>query len=483
MIARQWVDREWRVVQAGRPVDAERTYAVKNPADGQVLASAPDCTAAEVDRAVHAARAAQPDWGALVPRRRADALRELALAILEHRDELAALDSLDSGAPLRWMLADVDAAVELMRIFCDHAVDLGGRTLPVSENLHYTTNEPFGVVARIGAYNHPFFFGAAKIAAPLVAGNAVVLKAPDQAPLSSLRLAEICATVLPPDLVTTVSGSGAVTGSALVRHPMVRRIGFIGSPATGRQIQKDAAEAGVKHVSLELGGKNAQIVMPDADPAAAARGAVAGMNFAATAGQSCGSTSRLLLHHSIADEVIELVGGLLRAMTVGDPFDETTDMGPVISEAAYDKSLHYIDAGVSEGGRLVAGGGRPDGIPEGGWFLAPTLIADVDPQSTLGQEEVFGPVLAAMTFDDEEEAVRIANGVEYGLTASIWTNDLTTAHRLVRRVEAGYVLVNSPARHFWGLPFGGTKSSGVGREESVEELLSYTEPKVTTVVL
>ena len=177
MSAQEWASREWRVVDGGKPVDPESTYEVENPSTGEVLATAPDCTEAEVGRAVQGARAAQPAWGALTPRRRADALRELAALILEHREELAALDSADSGAPLRWMLADVDAAVELMRIFCDHAVDLGGRTLPVSENLHYTTNEPFGVVARIGAYNHPFFFGAAKIAAPLVAGNAVVLKA------------------------------------------------------------------------------------------------------------------------------------------------------------------------------------------------------------------------------------------------------------------------------------------------------------------
>ena len=239
----------------------------------------------------------------------------------------------------------------------------------------------------------------------------------------------------------------------------------------------------MKHVSLELGGKNAQIVMPDADPEAAARAAVAGTNFTATAGQSCGSTSRLLLHESIADQVVGRVGDLLAALRVGDPFDDETDMGPVISQAQYDKSLHYIDAGVSEGGRLVTGGGRAEGAPDAGWFVAPTLIADVHPESTLGQEEVFGPVLATMTFADEAEALQIANGVEYGLTASIWTRDLGTAHRLARGVEAGYVLVNSPARHFWGLPFGGTKSSGVGREESLEELMSYTEPKVTTVVL
>lgn len=477
------VARDWSILLGGRPAGTDATYEVEDPSTGAVLARVPDCSADEVDAAVRAAAAAQIAWARITPRQRAGKLRELAALLLEHRDELATLDARDLGSPLQAMRMDVDAAAELISIFADHALQLGGETIPVSTNLHFTTSEPYGVVARIGAFNHPLFFAASKAAAPLIAGNAVILKAPDQTPLSTLRFAELAAEVLPADLVIAISGRGAISGRAIVQHPLIRRIGFIGSAATGRAIQADAAAVGVKHVTLELGGKNAQIVMPDADLAGAAAAAVAGMNFTAVAGQSCGSTSRLLLHESIADEVLAMTAGHASALRVGDPMADGTDMGPLVSQAQYDKSVHYIEAGVAEGGRIVAGGSRPDGLADGGWFLSPTVIADVHPNSTLGQEEVFGPVLAAMTFTDEAEAIRIANSVEYGLTASVWTRDLGTALRMSRELQVGHVLVNSPSRHFWGLPFGGTKSSGFGREESLEELLSYTETKVTSVVI
>jgi 2-formylbenzoate dehydrogenase len=477
------VHRHWHVLIGGRAVEPQRIYDIEDPSSGTPFATAPDCTDREVDDAVRAAARAQPDWAAIPPRRRAAALRGLAALVLEHREELALLDAVDGGFPLPMMRSDVDAALELMHLFADLALDLGGRTIPVSENLHYTVQRPYGVVARIGAFNHPFLFAASKIAAPLVAGNAVVLKAPDQAPLSSLRLAELAAEALPRDLVITVSGHGASTGRALVRHPTVRRIGFIGSPATGRAIQRDAAEVAVKNVSLELGGKNAQIVLPDADLDAAAEAAVQGMNFTWTAGQSCGSTSRLLLHESIADQVTERVAEIVSAIRVGHPLDEHTQMGPLISRQQYDKTLTAIENGKRAGARVMAGGGRPDSVNQSGWYVAPTVLADVEPSSSLAQEEVFGPVLSVLTYADADEALRIANSVEYGLTASIWTNDLSAAHRMAAAVDAGYVLVNSPSRHFWGLPFGGVKSSGVGREESSEELVSYTETKTTTIVL
>lgn len=477
------IDREWRVLRGGRPVDSAATYPVEDPSTGTHLVDAPDCTADEVDRAVAAARVAQVQWGATPPLARARRVRELAALLRSHREELALLDAVDGGFPYAAMLADVDGAADLMELFADMALELGGRTIPVSANLHYTTRQPYGVVARVGAFNHPFFFAASKIAAPLVAGNAVVLKAPDQAPLSSLRTAELAAEVLPPDLVVTISGRGAVAGRALVRHPDVPRIGFIGSPQTGRAIQRDAAEVGVKTVTLELGGKNAQIVMPDADPEAAAGAAVLGMNFTVTAGQSCGSTSRLLVHEDLAKEVTRLVADKVGAIRVGHPLDDDTQMGPLVSRAQYDRSMHAIASARAAGANVVAGGGRPDHLGDQGWYVAPTVIADVDPDSELGTEEVFGPVLSVMTFTDEQEAVRIANSVRYGLTASVWTNDIGTAHRLAAAVDAGYVVVNSPSRHFWGLPFGGVKDSGVGREESVEELLSYAQTKATTVVL
>lgn len=475
-------DRIWEVWVNGGPHHVERRYAVEDPSTGGHLADVPDCGAEEVDQLVTAAARAQKAWGALTPRERAARLRELVVLLREHREELALLDAVDGGFPLPMMRVDVDAGLELAEIFADMALNLGGRTIPVSENLHYTTQQPYGVVARIGAFNHPFLFGIAKVAAPLVAGNAVILKAPDQTPLSSLRLAELAAQVLPENLLLTVSGQGAQAGSALVRHKLIRRIGFIGSSATGRIIQRDAAAEGVKNVTLELGGKNAQIVMPDADLEKAAQAAVQGMNFTWTAGQSCGSTSRLLLHESVAANVTDRVAEIVRGIRVGHPLDDQTQMGPLISEAQYRKTLEAIQSGTESGARIVAGGGRPAHLGDDGWYVEPTVLADVDPDSAVAQHEIFGPVLSIITFSNEEEALRIANSVEYGLTASIWTNDVTRAHRMAAQVEAGYVLINGASRHYWGLPFGGVKSSGVGREESLDELVSYTETKTTTVV-
>jgi 2-formylbenzoate dehydrogenase len=381
------------------------------------------------------------------------------------------------------MLADVEAAAILLEIMADHALALGGATYPLSGNLHYSLNQPYGVVGRIIPFNHPLFFAAGKVAAPLVAGNAVVLKAPDQTPLSALRMAELAADVFGPDLCAVITGRGAVSGQALVQHPLVRRIGFIGAPDTGRLIQREAAAAGVKYVSLELGGKNALIIMPDADLARAADSAVSGMNYTGTAGQSCGSTSRLLLHESIADQVLENVVEQVRAIRVGHPLADGTQMGPVIDRKAYDKSLGTIRQATAAGAAVLAGGRRPDTVGPDGWYVAPTVLGRMAPDNPAAVHEIFGPVLSALTFRDEEDAVRIANQSEYGLTAGVWTSDVTRAHQMAARLEAGYVWVNGSSRHYWGLPFGGVKASGVGREESVDELLSYTETKAVTVVL
>jgi 2-formylbenzoate dehydrogenase len=293
-------DRDWAVYAGGRRLPGGERCDVEDPATGRVLTTVPDCSPADVDQVIRAAAEAQRSWALLPARTRGAKVREFAAALREHATELATLDAIDAGFTLPVMLADVAAAATLLEIMADHALALGGGTYPLSGNLHYSLNQPYGVVGRIVPFNHPLFFAAGKVAAPLVAGNAVVLKAPDQTPLSALRMAELAAGVFGPDLCAVVTGHGAVSGQALVQHPLIRRIGFIGAPDTGRLIQREAAAAGVKYVSLELGGKNALIVMPDADLAKAADAAVYGMNYTATAGQSCGSTSRLLLHESIA---------------------------------------------------------------------------------------------------------------------------------------------------------------------------------------
>lgn len=450
---------------------------VEDPIGEVAWAEAPD-----VDRAVTAALEAFAAWRRVPPRDRGRQVRSLAAILREHQEELARLDAVDGGFPVVNMRNDVLWAAELLELFADWAMELKGDTIPASaEHLHFTQREPFGVVGRIVPFNHPIFFAAGKVAAPLVAGNTVVLKPAEQTPLSALRFAELASEVLPPGVLNIVTG-GREAGDALVRHPQVRRLAFIGSDAVGRAIQRGAAEAGVKDVTLELGGKNAMIVFPDADLDAAAQGVVAGMNFIGSAGQSCGSNSRLLVHHDIAEDLTQRVVARVEQLQLGLPLDETTQVGPLVSGAQRERTEQFVAAARDDGAILRTGGRRPAGM-ERGFYYEPTVFSGVQPQSTLGQQEVFGPILAVMAFDEADEAVKVANDVDYGLTASVWTSDLTLAHRTVRDLEAGYIWINGSSRHFWGVPFGGTKSSGVGREESIEELLSFTHTKAVHVLL
>jgi betaine-aldehyde dehydrogenase len=337
--------------------------------------------------------------------------------------------------------------------------------------------QPFGIVGRIIPLNHPLMFAATKIAAPLVAGNTVILKPSEHTSLSALRLADFLAEALPPGVANVVTGYGSEAGEALVGHPAVRRLAFIGSVEIGLAIQRRAAADTVKTVTLELGGKNALAVFPDADVEAAIDGALRGMNFT-WQGQSCGSTSRLLVHRSLHEEFVARLGERVAALRSGPPTAEQTDTGAIVHRGQFEKVLSYLEIGREEGARVVAGGGTAD-VPglEDGMFVRPTVFDGVRPDGRLAQEEIFGPVLAVMPFDDYDECLRIANSVAYGLTASVYTRDLATAHRYARDVEAGYVWVNDSSRHFLGAPFGGVKNSGVGREEGIEELLSYAEPK------
>jgi acyl-CoA reductase-like NAD-dependent aldehyde dehydrogenase len=454
-----------------------------NPANEDYIGKVPLGTAADVERAVEAAEKAQVKWAALSVAQRSDYLNRLGDAIMSRADELLHVEVADTGNPITPMRNDIVGGVERLRYFAGLGYELQGKSIPATPgNLHFTVREPYGVVGRILAFNHPINFAIVGMASPLMAGNAVVLKPSEQSPLSASLLAEIASEVLPPGVLTILSGSADV-GAALVRHPRVKRLSFVGSARTGMAIQRAAAEVAVKHVSLELGGKNPFIVFADAPIEKVAASAVAGMNFS-WQGQSCGSTSRLFVHTDIYDQVLEHVIAKTAAIRVGDPFDSATQMGAINSAAQLQKVEHYVDAGKTEGARLVTGGARPSGAAfEKGYWMQPTVFADVDPAARIAREEIFGPVLSVMRWSSVDDVVKMANSVEYGLTAAVWTRDISQAMNTALRLETGYVWINGVNAHVRAMPYGGYKNSGVGRERGIEELYSYTEEKSIHVML
>jgi len=455
-----------------------------NPATEEVIGRVPAGTAVDVDRAASAAQAAWPLWAARTPAERAEIMRAFGQCILARAEEILQVEVADTGNTITPMRGDVRMAVESVNYYAGLGHELKGETLPAtSANLHLTLREPYGVVARIVPFNHPIMFAVARTAAALAAGNAVIVKPPETSSLSAMLLAEIARNALPAGVFNIVTGDGRTVGDAIVRHPAIKRIAFIGSAATGRAIQRTAAEVAVKHVTLELGGKNPMIVFPDNDPDEIARAAVGGMNFT-WQGQSCGSTSRLLLHDDIHDTVLERITARVAALRVGDPASAETDMGPVNSRLQLGKVMSFIEQAKSEGARLITGGGRPKGSGFArGFWVEPTVFADVAPGTRLWQEEVFGPILSVCRWRTLDEAVTLANSTEYGLTAAIWTRDIKMALNTARRVRSGHIWINGYSAHFLGVPFGGMKNSGVGREEGFEEMLSYTETKTINIML
>ena len=455
-----------------------------NPGNGRVIDHIAQADTKDVDTAVQPARQAFVGWRSIHPAQRATYLRKAAEVIRQHGSELAVLDALNTGNPVTKMLNDANVAAASLEYFAGLTTMVRGETIPQSpDGFHYTLRQPLGVVARIIAFNHPVMFAGAKIAAPLAAGNTVIIKPPDQAPISCLRLAEILSDVFPPGVVNVLPG-GVECGKALATHPLVSKVTLIGSVPTGKAIARGAADS-LKPTLLELGGKNALLAFPEADIERLVAGVAQGMNFT-WAGQSCGSTSRVFLHESHHDEVLQRVCEYVRSHYVpGAPTDMSTTMGPVISKAAQDRVLSYISSAMSEGAKLVLGGRVPSPTPptEGGFFIEPTIFADVQPTMTIAREEIFGPVLSVFKWSDEDELIRQVNATPYGLTAAIYTRSLSTAHRIIPKIDAGYIWVNQVGRHFLGIPFGGFKESGAGREESLDELLSFTQTKSVNLSL
>jgi betaine-aldehyde dehydrogenase len=460
----------WHEPKSGRYVDT------LNPGTGLTLGNVADSGAEDIDAAVAAAKAAFKEWRRVLPLERGKVLRRIAQVLRENAEDLALIDAADCGNPVREMVSDAMVAAAQMEFFAGLVTEMKGASIPMGpEVVNFSVREPLGVVGRIIPFNHPFMFCAGKSAAPLAAGNTVVVKPPEQAPLSSLRLAELIGGLLPPGVFNVVPGAREA-GQRLASHPDVAMIALIGSVPTGRAVMKAASDT-VKRTMLELGGKNALIAFADADPDDVAGAVIGGMNFT-WCGQSCGSTSRAFLHEAIHDAVLDRIKKRIGDFKPGIPTDPATTMGAIISKAQFDRVMRYIATAKKEGARVIAGGGPPaDPALANGLYIEPTVFADVNMAMTIAREEIFGPVLGVFKWRDEASMLAEVNQVEYGLTASIWTNDINRAHRAAMAVEAGFVWINEVGKHFLGAPFGGFKQSGLGREECFEEMLSFTQEK------
>ena len=469
----------WKMLVGGKWVESRsgQRMASINPAYDEKIAEVPAGNAGDIQAAVDAGKAAFPAWSRVHVEERVKHCRQFAAAMRSRAREFGMLDAIDSGNPFTAMIEDVKKGAALHEYFCGLGMEMKGETIPTpGGGLDYTRPQPFGVVGRILPFNHPISFAVGKIAPALVAGNTVVLKPADQTPLSELWMGAIANECFPPGVVNIVTGDGPTCGEALVRHKDVRRIAFTGSVETGRRI---TAAAGIKTVSLELGGKNPLIVYPDVDIERAAAAAVAGMNFTVSAGQSCGSNSRVFVHRKIHDRFVEAVLARAGAIRIGLPELEETQMGPVVSRRQHERVMRYIESGKKEGARMIRGGGD---VPKHGFFVDVTIFDGVKHGMSIERDEIFGPVMGILAWDDEGVMLREVNDTDYGLCANIWTNDISTALRISDAVEAGYVWINGHgAKRYKGAPFGGFKDSGVGREHSLGELMSFTQVKNVNV--
>ncbi len=459
-----------------------RTFESENPYTGEPWARVPDGSSEDVDAAVAAARAAFDDgWSTTTGFQRAALMRRVGELIARDADHLARLEVNDSGKLLREMSGQLAALGGWFHYFAGLADKLEGRQIPTPnpDYLVYTRREPVGVVAAITPWNSPLLLATWKIAPALAAGCTLVVKPSEHAPVSTLGMARLFTEAgFPAGVVNVVTGLSREVGEALAGHPGVDKVAFTGSTNTGRAVAHAAAE-NLNAVTLELGGKSPQVVFVDADLVAAANGVVAGV-FAAT-GQTCMAGSRLIVHEDVHDELVGLVSARAAAIRLGDPNDPETEMGPVANAPQYAKVLHHLEVAGAEGATVATGGAADADL--GGYFIRPTVLTGVTAGSTIVREEVFGPVLAALTFADEDEAIALANDTPYGLAGAVWTKDVHRAHRVAARIRAGSVWINAYRVVAPSVPFGGYGDSGLGRENGVDAVNAYTETKSVWVEL
>jgi acyl-CoA reductase-like NAD-dependent aldehyde dehydrogenase len=444
------------------------------PATGEPLAKVAMGTEADVDRAVDAARSAlEGDWGKTPPTERSRLLHALADALISNRKELAELEVRNVGKAISSVKAELNQAVENFRFYASAIASIAGRSNPLGGSLlFYSLKEPVGVAGQIVPWNYPLMMTTWKLAPALAAGCSVVLKPDSQTPLTALRMAELATEVgFPPGSINIVPGPGTTVGSHLVKHPGVDKIAFTGSTETGAQIMRDASD-GIKRLTLELGGKSPNLVFADADLADAIPSSAWSIYY--SAGQSCEARSRILVEQAAYDDFVAQFADAAGKIKVGDPLEAETQVGSLISTDHRDRVHGYVETGRGEGAEVVTGGEPADGK---GAFYPPTVLAGVNQEMTVAQEEIFGPVVTVSPFDDEKDAVRQANAVRYGLMATVWTGDPARGHRIARRIKAGTVGINMPYTAFPGIPFGGYKPSGFGRELGLETLELYLETK------
>ena len=472
----------------GKAVESSdgRFIDVENPATRTVIASVPRGTEADVDAAVRAAATAFEEWKRVTPKDRGRMLLRIADLVEAETESIARTVALETGNAIRTQARpEVKSSAEVIRYYGGLAGETKGETVPLGEHvLSYTRREPIGVVGGIVPWNAPVVLGTLKIAMAIAAGNTLVLKAAEDAPLGLLRVAQLCNEHLPPGVLNLLTGYGEERGAALARHPLVRKLSFTGSTEVGKLIMHAAADR-IVPVSLELGGKSPAIVFPDVDEQRTVDGVITGMRVTRQ-GQSCTAGSRLFLHRSIFDSFVSKLAATLQKFKIGDPIDEATDMGAIINRKQFDRVCGYIADGMQQtGARLVLGGLPPkEGELASGYFVQPTVFADVSNDWRIAREEIFGPVMVAIPWDDEREAIRMANDSHYGLAAYVWTRDISKALNTAHAIESGWVQINQGLGQFPGQSYGGFKQSGMGREYSLEGMLdSYTQRKSVTVNL